>query len=183
MDFEQTWKNQIDSQSDAEVKVKHLVKKSYNLVDQVVSRLKVERNITFWGAPLILAFSYFERGWLGLVISTAYISMLLMYYRYILRAIGESKIDHPVINYLQQCLEVLSKFKYHYVILCLLSFLLGYYLILDLEYVFTEISESYLLAVLFISPLFISYLTYYIFYHSKVKRISNVIDDIKNGGK
>jgi len=174
MKIEEIWNKQETS----EIEFSSNQKKSINLVQKIIKRLKLERSTTYLAGPIILAFALVNQVFLMSVIVGLYVIGLILYYNLLLRRIASVDVAVSVKNYLKHTLYVLRWFRLHYLILGFVSFILGFALtneFFEITLLFNSEWILIILAAMIGTPL----ITFYIHFHPHLRKIKKIVSGLE----
>ncbi len=175
MKIEETW----NRQSTRGVEIEHSAirqKKSVHLVHKILNRLKLERTTTYFAGPILLIFTIYHEEYLFSGIVGLYVGGLIGYYNYLIGRIESVRIEASVFTYLTHALRTLKRFRTHYLLLGVVSFLLGFGLTsevyqFELQRFYQPMWIVITVAVVIATPL----VTFYIHFYPHLKKIRRIV--------
>ncbi|NQZ75320.1 MAG: hypothetical protein HRT61_04305 [Ekhidna sp.] len=180
MKIEETWNTQkMRSLGELDLEATHQ-KKSINLVNKILDRLKLERTVTYIGGPILIAVTLYNHTYLYFSLVLLYFLGLVLYYNFLIRKIESVSIEGTVLEYLKHTLKSLRRFRTHYLILGVISFFLGLGLTTELFDLSLKIIYDPFWIVIFLIAIATSLLTFYFHYYPHLKRINQIVRELDN---
>ena len=177
MKIEEIWNTQDSSNTEIALSAKRH-KKSANLVNKITKRLRLERSTTYLAGPVLLIFAFVQEVYFLSAVVTLYIFGLIMYYNYILRRIESTDVEDSVMKYLKHTLYVLRWFRIHYLILGLVSFVLGFALTAQITEIASMFQTEWILAIV-VAMIGTPLITFYIHFEPHLKKIRRTVSGLE----
>lgn len=178
--IEETWNKQDNKVAEIGFSaVPH--KKSISLVSKILSRLRLERTTVYIAAPILMFYTIWNEKYLMLLLVGLYVTGLFLYYRYIIGKIESVSIQTSVLKYLRHVSYTLRWFRIHYVVMGLISFILGFALTNDL-FQFNEMISlnplwiALIVCAMIATPLF----TFYVHFNPHLNKINKIVIELES---